>query len=269
MAGEVSWRVPSLSLADEAIELFGDRARHARPGFTLTQSNAAAVGEICRRLDGVPLAIELAAARVRALSLSEILDSLDDRFRLLTGGARTAVRRQQTLRAFGGLVARVADRTGTASCFAGWGCFWAGWTSTPLKPSAAAGDAAALPGPRSAHPAGGQVAGGRRGRRGTGPATGCWRRCANTRWKSSANPARPTPCRTRHRDYYAALGGHCSTPRRGDDYGQCIERVEAEIDNLRAAFAWSRENSDVELSAGAGVVAAAAVVHRKDAFGKG
>ena len=99
VAGEVSWRVPSLSLADEAIELFGDRARHARPGFTLTQSNAVAVGEICRRLDGVPLAIELAAARVRALSLSEILDSLDDRFRLLTGGARTALRRHQTLRA--------------------------------------------------------------------------------------------------------------------------------------------------------------------------
>src|SRR6202042_920086 len=61
--------------------------------------NATTVGEICRRLDGVPLAIELAAARVRALSLVEILDSLHDRFRLLTGGARTAVRRQQTLRA--------------------------------------------------------------------------------------------------------------------------------------------------------------------------
>ena len=57
------------------------------------------MGEICARLDGMPLAIELAAARVRALSLAEILDSLHDRFRLLTGGARTAVRRQQTLRA--------------------------------------------------------------------------------------------------------------------------------------------------------------------------
>ena len=64
-----------------------------------TDDNAAAVGEICRRLDGMPLAIELAAARVRALSLAEILDGLHDRFRLLTGGARTAVRRQQTLRA--------------------------------------------------------------------------------------------------------------------------------------------------------------------------
>ena len=99
MAGEVSWRVPSLSLADEAIELFTDRARLARPDFAVTDDNAAAVAEICARLDGLPLAIELAAARVRALSLAEILDSLHDRFRLLTGGARTAVRRQQTLRA--------------------------------------------------------------------------------------------------------------------------------------------------------------------------
>ena len=99
VAGEVSWRVPSLSLADEAVELFRERARHARPDFAVNDDNAAAVAEICRRLDGLPLAIELAAARVRALSLSEILDSLHDRFRLLTGGARTAVRRQQTLRA--------------------------------------------------------------------------------------------------------------------------------------------------------------------------
>ena len=99
MAGEISWRVPSLSLTDEAIELFTDRARHVRPDFAVTDDNAATVGEICRRLDGLPLAIELAAARVRALSLAEILDSLHDRFRLLTGGARTAVRRQQTLRA--------------------------------------------------------------------------------------------------------------------------------------------------------------------------
>ena len=97
--GELSWRVPSLSLADEAIELFTDRARRARPEFVVGEDNTALVEEICRRLDGMPLAIELAAARVRALSLPQIVDSLHDRFRLLTGGARTAVRRQQTLRA--------------------------------------------------------------------------------------------------------------------------------------------------------------------------
>ncbi|MGB8206031.1 MAG: adenylate/guanylate cyclase domain-containing protein, partial [Mycobacterium sp.] len=99
VAGEVSWRVPSLPLADEAVELFTDRARRARADFEISDDNLGTVSEICRRLDGVPLAIELAAARVRALSLAEILDSLHDRFRLLTGGARTAVRRQQTLRA--------------------------------------------------------------------------------------------------------------------------------------------------------------------------
>ncbi|WP_231983683.1 LuxR C-terminal-related transcriptional regulator [Mycobacterium sp. E2733] len=97
--GELSWRVPSLAPADEAIELFTDRARRARPDFGATEENSAVVEEICRRLDGMPLAIELAAARIRSLSLHQILDSLHDRFRLLTGGARTAVRRQQTLRA--------------------------------------------------------------------------------------------------------------------------------------------------------------------------
>ena len=90
--------MPSLSLADEAVELFAERAV-SRPDFTVTEDNSTAVAEICRRLDGMPLAIELAAARVRALSLTEIVDSLHDRFRLSTGGSRTAVRRQQTLRA--------------------------------------------------------------------------------------------------------------------------------------------------------------------------
>jgi predicted ATPase len=99
VTGEATWQVPSLSLADEAIELFAERARLARPDVAVTDENAAPVAEICRRLDGMPLAIELAASRVRALSLTEIVDSLHDRFRLLTGGSRTAVRRQQTLRA--------------------------------------------------------------------------------------------------------------------------------------------------------------------------
>ena len=99
VAGELTWRVPSLPIADEAVELFTDRARRARPEFVVAEDNRALVEDICERLDGMPLAIELAAARVRALSLRQIVDSLHDRFRLLTGGARTAVRRQQTLRA--------------------------------------------------------------------------------------------------------------------------------------------------------------------------
>jgi predicted ATPase/DNA-binding NarL/FixJ family response regulator len=110
--GEVTWRVPSLPFpADpslvppgdlvrfEAVRLFAERARLARPRFTLTRENAAAVAEICARLDGIPLAIELAAARVRVFSPAQIAAGLHDRFRLLTGGARTAVPRQQTLEA--------------------------------------------------------------------------------------------------------------------------------------------------------------------------
>lgn len=99
IVGELTWRVPSLSVDGEAVELFVDRARRTRPDFVLTEANSSAIAEICRRLDGMPLAIELAAARTRTLSLSQIVDGLHHNFRLLAGGARTAVRRQQTLRA--------------------------------------------------------------------------------------------------------------------------------------------------------------------------
>jgi non-specific serine/threonine protein kinase len=81
----------------EAVRLFVDRAQLASPDFALCGANAAAVAEICRRLDGIPLAIELAAARVRMLSTEQIRARLDDRFRLLTGG-KTALARHQTLR---------------------------------------------------------------------------------------------------------------------------------------------------------------------------
>ena len=93
---------PSLSPAaaeSESVRLFVDRARSVRPDFAITASNAPAVAEICFRLDGIPLAIELAAARTKALGPQEILSRLDDRFQLLTGGARTVLPRQQTLRA--------------------------------------------------------------------------------------------------------------------------------------------------------------------------
>jgi predicted ATPase/class 3 adenylate cyclase len=111
MGGEQAYRVPSLSLPDpkqtqtpasvapfEAVQLFTDRALLARPDFKVTHQNAAVLASICYRLDGIPLAIELAAARVRALSVEEINSRLDQRFLLLTGGSRTALPRQQTLR---------------------------------------------------------------------------------------------------------------------------------------------------------------------------
>jgi predicted ATPase/DNA-binding CsgD family transcriptional regulator len=110
--GETVWRVPPLSvptgldplsLADlarhEALQLFAERASAARSGFALGSENAEAVARLCLTLDGMPLAIELAAARVRALSVEQIASRLDDRFRLLASGDRTAPARQQTLRA--------------------------------------------------------------------------------------------------------------------------------------------------------------------------
>ncbi|CCK63019.1 ATP-binding protein [Mycobacterium canetti] len=97
LAGELTWRVPPLSLTNDAIELFVDRARRVRSDFAINADNAVTVGEICRRLDGVPLAIELAAARTDTLSPVEILAGLNDRFRLVAGAAGNAVRPEQTL----------------------------------------------------------------------------------------------------------------------------------------------------------------------------
>ncbi|WP_070909625.1 ATP-binding protein [Mycobacterium tuberculosis] len=97
LAGELTWRVPPLSLTNDAIELFVDRARRVRSDFAINADTAVTVGEICRRLDGVPLAIELAAARTATLSPVEILAGLNDRFRLVAGAAGNAVRPEQTL----------------------------------------------------------------------------------------------------------------------------------------------------------------------------
>ena len=111
IVGETIYRVPPLSLPDpehvtpevlaqcESAQLFVERAAAANRKFAVTEQNAPLIAQICRRLDGIPLAIELAAARVTAFSVEQIASHLDDRFRLLTGGSRTALPRQQTLRA--------------------------------------------------------------------------------------------------------------------------------------------------------------------------
>ena len=98
VSSETAWLVPPLSSA-EAVQLFVDRAQSMLPSFALTTANASSLAEVCRRLDGIPLAIELAAARVRVLSPEQIAQRLDDAFRLLTGGNRSALPRHRTLRA--------------------------------------------------------------------------------------------------------------------------------------------------------------------------
>jgi predicted ATPase/class 3 adenylate cyclase len=134
--GERVYRVPSLSLppadagstADlarsDAVLLFAERARLHDPGFRLDERSAALVATLCRRLDGIPLALELAAARLSSMSLSQITERLDQRFRLLTGGSRNAMPRQQTLQAtvdwsFGLLTVPERDMLVRLSVFAG------------------------------------------------------------------------------------------------------------------------------------------------------
>ncbi|WP_051744430.1 ATP-binding protein [Streptomyces yerevanensis] len=99
IVGEHVFTVAPLSVPDEAVELLRDRAAACRPEFEVTDANRAAVTRLCAHLDGLPLAIELAASRLRTLSVDQVADRLEDRFALLTGGSRTARPRQRTLRA--------------------------------------------------------------------------------------------------------------------------------------------------------------------------
>ena len=136
IAGEAAYRIPSLA-SEEAQRLFVERAQAANARFSETEANASSIAHICRRLDGIPLAIELAAARARLLSPDQIAARLDDRFRLLIGGSRTALPRQQTLRAlidwsYDLLPEEEKRLLRTASVFAG------GWTLEALE--AVAGD---------------------------------------------------------------------------------------------------------------------------------
>ena len=245
VSGEATWRVPSLSVADEAVELFADRARLAQAGFAVTDENAAVVAEICQRLDGMPLAIELAAARVRALSLVEILDSLHDRFRLLTGGSRTAVRRQQTLRAsvdWSHALLTESERV----LFRRLAAFLGGFDLDAVLAVAGADgleryqvlDQLSLLVDKSLVFAENSSGATR------------YRLLETVRQyalEKLGESGEADAIRSRHRDYYAALAALLDAPA-GSDYEQRLEQAEIEIDNLRAAFGWSRENSDVDLA---------------------
>jgi predicted ATPase/class 3 adenylate cyclase/DNA-binding CsgD family transcriptional regulator len=246
VAGEVTWRVPSLSLADEAIELFADRARLASPDFAVTDDNVAAVAEICRRLDGMPLAIELAAARVRALSLDEINDSLHDRFRLLTGGSRTAVRRQQTLRAsvdWSHALLTEPERV----LFRRLAAFMGGFDLDAARAVAGGGgdvarhqvlDLLTLLVDKSL------VVAEDSGRHSRYRLLETVRQYALEKLGDSGEA---DDVRTRHRDHYTAIAALLDRPG-PSGHEQLLERAEAEIDNLRAAFGWNTENDEIELA---------------------
>ena len=242
VSGEATWRVPSLSVADAAIELFADRARLAQTGFTISSDNAAVVAEICGRLDGMPLAIELAAARVRALSLAEILEGLHDRFRLLTGGARTAVRRQQTLRAsvdWSHALLSEPERV----LFRRLAVFLAGFDLDAAQAVAGGGDVEryqvldqlTLLVDKSLVVA--ENASGRTRYR-------LLETVRQYALEKLAESGEADAVRSRHRDHYTAMAALLDAPAR-TDHERRVEQAEEEMDNLRAAFVWSLETGDV------------------------
>ncbi|OBG68532.1 transcriptional regulator [Mycobacterium sp. E3305] len=242
VAGEVAWAVPSLTLADEAVTLFSDRARHVRPDFTVTKDNSETVIEICRRLDGIPLAIELAAARVRALSLEQILDSLRNRFRLLTGGSRTAVRRQQTLRAsvdWSHALLTEPERV----LFRRVAVFMGGFDLDAAQEVCGESDVEryqtldqlTLLIEKSLVVAEDTHCGAR------------YRMLETIRQyalEKLGESGEADAVRGRHRDHYVALAAELDVPGRTAHQSR-IEQAAIEMDNLRAAFAWCRENAEI------------------------
>jgi predicted ATPase/class 3 adenylate cyclase len=260
IAGETVFQVPSLAVpagpsaahvhaggpaisfteiaSTDAVRLFSDRAMAVLPTFALTAENAPVVVEICRRLDGIPLAIELAAARVTLLSVEEILQRLGDRFRLLTSGRRTAVPRQQTLQALIDWSWDLLDERDRRllrrlSVFAG------GWTLDAAATVCAEADQDATD---------------------TLDALGrlverslvIVDRAATTRYRlleTIRQYARDRLIESGEADrllafhlaHFADLAGRAETKMRGPEMVEWLDRLDAETDNLRAAIEWSLE----------------------------
>ena len=219
--GETTWPVPALEVPataalplaqlaqSEAVRLFVERAASVAPGFVLTERNGGAVAELCRRLDGLPLAIELAAARVRTLSVEQIGARLDHRLRLLTSGRRAALPHQQTLRAsmdwsYDLLAPPERHLFRRLAVFAG------GWTLEAAEAvCAGAARAGAAEGglpedvldvlgglvDKSLVVAGEVEPGGTGEQRSRSGATPCRRRCASTPWRSCSPRGRRSPPR--------------------------------------------------------------------------
>ncbi len=197
--GELLWEVPPLALPDRtavepaeleqmaAVRLFVTRVAATVPGFRLDARNARTVAGICRRLDGIPLSLELAATRVRALGVKEVAARLDDRFRLLSAGLRGAPARQQTLRAVidwswrllteqeQAVLRRVAPHAGT-------------WTLQAAE-AVCAGDGGTPPTSRRCWPGWWTARWSPGSRPRPGCAIGCWSRCAPTAWNACTSRA--------------------------------------------------------------------------------
>ena len=263
--GEVIFGVPTLSTPDahqlptlealshyEAVRLFVERAHAAAPGFTLTRDNAPAVAQVCHHLDGIPLALELAAARVKLLRVEQIASRLDDRFRLLTSGARTALPRHQTLQAlidwsYDLLSERERVLLQRLSVFAG------GWT---LEAAEAVGaDPHVGPGADTlvspyevldllTHLVNKSliVAERQQGQETRYRMLETIRQYAREKsWAAGEGEM----MRQRHLAYFVELAERAEPNLRAWDMVMWLDRLEAELDNIREAIAWALE-SDIE-----------------------
>jgi predicted ATPase len=228
---------PDLLASTEAVQLFVDRARATRSEFVLSVENANAVMQLCRRLDGIPLAIELAAARVRSMTPGEIALRLDQRFRLLTGGNRTAASRHQTLRgaidwSYDAL--EPAERTllaRLAVCAGGW----------DLSAAEAIGTRGAIDAFDVDDTVGRLVDKSLVQAIDTGDATRykmleTIREYALERLDASGETA---DVRTRHTAYYTSFAQRAGAGLKGPDERAWLGRLEDELDNLGAAVTWS------------------------------
>jgi non-specific serine/threonine protein kinase len=266
LPGEALFAVPPLSLPDphrlsdagglaryEAAGLFLERARAVRPDFVLEGGNATAVAQVCYRLDGMPLAIELAAARVRVLSVEQISERLEESFELLSGGGRTALAHRRTLRATmdwsHGLLPedeRIAFRR--LSVFAG------GWTLEAAEAVCVGeglerGEVLDL----LTHLADKSlVLVAERDEEARYRLLETLRQYGQERLEGSAE-ARPV--KRRHARYYLALAEEAERESVGPDRPRWLARLETEHDNLRTALSWSLEGRDEELL-GLGLAAA-------------
>lgn len=247
--GEILWRVPPLSLPDgepmafpeeligyEAVHLFVERVRSSQPNFTVTDRNAPAVARVCRQLDGIPLALELAAARVRSMSVEQLAERLNDKFRLLTGGARTALPHHQTLQATINWSYNLLSDTERAllrrlSVFSG------GWTLEAAERICAGSgmesqdvvDLLAHLTDKSLIQADGEDE----------IRWGILETIRQYSWERLVESGEDLEFRRRHRDWFVALVEGIEPNLRGPDQGMWLDRLETEHDNLRAVLEWS------------------------------
>ncbi len=237
VVGEVTWAVPSMIEVD-AVELFTDRARQALPQFTLHDDDRKAVLDICRRLDGLPLAIELAAARTRALDPVHIAAGLKDRFAVLPSGPRTAPRRQATLAAsfdWSHDLLTAPERTllRQLSVFAGGFDIEAALAVCPaasLELLAALTDRSLV------------IAESR-----AGHAEARYRLLETVRQFAAEHLDEAEEVeltRNRHRDYYLEMAETSEPQVTGPNAERWLARLRREEDNMRAALGWSRDRGE-------------------------